>query len=265
MSFERERYFEKEGGRWPQFWAVTLDGKKVKQRFGDMGVLGQEKRTAYAAAAEAKTELEKLVKAHVKSGFEEHDGPAVYVTGKGKRPLAVRVALDKDEVFLTGFYSVPKQLDLSPLAKVKSMGELTITAMKLASLDLKPLAACGSLKVLDFSHTGLETVDLSPLKKCKSLADLGLHHFKTIDLSGLAGARSLSSLKVMNGAYKHIDLAPLMKVPTLQNLHVQNNEKLKSIDVRVLAKHPSLELITVDAPLEVEGADECKFEIRRFD
>ncbi len=171
MGFERERYFEKEGGRWTQFWAVTLDGKKVEQRLGDMGVLGQVKSKVYTSPAEAKSDLEKLVKDHEKAGFEEVAGSAVYVTGKGKRPLAVRVALDEKEVFLTGYDSVPTQLDLSPLQKVKSMREL----------------------------------------------------------------------------------------------HLQNNAKLKSIDVRPILEHPSLELITVDEALEVVGEDECEIEIRRFD
>jgi predicted DNA-binding WGR domain protein len=63
-----QRYEMVEGGA-SKFWEVDLAGTELRVRFGRIGTNGQEKVKAFADAASAQKEYEKLVREKTGKGY----------------------------------------------------------------------------------------------------------------------------------------------------------------------------------------------------
>lgn len=133
--------------------------------------------------------------------------------------------------------------DLSALAGLPQLQELTLRGANSELLDLRGLAGLTELRSLDLTSTSEYLVDLRPLKTLHKLERLRLGQHQVTDLSPLAKLTQLQDLHL--GTLDELsDLSPIAGLKTLQNLTIASD---KLSDLRPLAGLTELRTLTIRA------------------
>ncbi len=167
-------------------------------------------------------------------------------------------------------------IDLSALASMNSLEELSLKNNRMTQIDLRPLSHCRSLRAIDISFNRLEyiipmylpngpqfesidlsgttgtTVKVSELIPGNELRWFYAQHnlLKELDLSWLIASRDLEYLVVSNNQIRHINLRPLMCTPRLRYL-LLNNNPIDTLDVTPLFYLYDLEAFSVDVDVRL--------------
>jgi len=260
------RFWQKDRPQGDLFWELTVTGKTVSMRGGNFGAVGKSTEKMLADANAAKTFADKAIHDHEQKGFVEQTGDAIWIAGKGKKPMLLRVPVDTDELAIPGYNLAQESLDLTEVGKLTKLREIYISGHKLKSLDHSGLASCKKLRELTLHENGLTTIDLSPLAAIRSLEELCVGHMKgPVDLTPLAKCGSLETLNLQSNSFATVDLSPLAKTPRLKELYLAMCDKLKKIDVTPLAAHKTLRLITVDQGCTILGESSCRAKVQYCD
>ena len=122
--------------------------------------------------------------------------------------------------------------DLSPLADLPKLrwldfGRTPTDANRnlIGNLDLTPLAKIKSLKKLEFYACGIK--DISPLAKLIGLTELRLGGNRLSDASPVAGLINLEVLDIHHGALS--DLSPLAGLTNLKELNLYDNRSISDL------------------------------------
>lgn len=262
MTTSSERYFEKEGGRWDQFFAVTVEGDTLHLRKGDVTKFGSLTPKRFASPALAQQALTALIATKKKEGYEEKKGPAIYVDGQGKYRGHFRAALNEKAPFLCGYACPLDRIDLTPLAQLTRLEEFDLNQHSFSAIDLAPLAKVKTLKSVSISsNKKLKSLDLTPLRACPKLTHLSLHTLKSFDPKQLGeGFTKLKYLALQLCNFTTLDLTPLASLTSLEYLDLCGNPKLRTVDVSPLGKLKRLATIELDPKCKVTGTCRASIE-----
>jgi hypothetical protein len=152
-------------------------------------------------------------------------------------PLSTLTSLRKLRLPISGL------IDLSALAGLPQLQELTLRGASSELLDLRGLSGLTELRRLDLTSTSQDLVDLRPLKTLHKLERLRLGHHQVTDLSPLAELTQLQDLHL--GTLDELsDLSPIAGLKSLQNLTIASD---KLSDLRPLAGLTELRTLTIRA------------------
>lgn len=145
-----------------------------------------------------------------------------------------------------------KEIDLSPLAKIRDLRSIRLSENRIQTIDLSPVAGFSFLEKLDLSGNEIESLDLTPLAKCLKLKTLNLNsnQLMEVDLAPLASCRNLTEISLSTNFLKELDLSALESCTRLESISLHMND-LEILDLSPVILSPRLKSLRCDPHLQI--------------